>query len=167
MEQMGYNGARSTACLHFHEYVNRAPRFSPPRLPDVFYLPSKVPFLLLRKKELLHKREQKLVTHLCRKCPQIKTAAVLAIEFKQMMEEGKGSLLKRWIDKAVNSGITELRGCAKGLLSDFEAVKNAFTMPWSNGPVEGLINKLKTLKRLMYGRAGFELLRKRLLLDSS
>jgi hypothetical protein len=60
MEQRGYNCARSTACLHFHEYVNRAPRFTPSRLPDVFYLPSKVSFLLLLKKELLPKRESKV-----------------------------------------------------------------------------------------------------------
>jgi hypothetical protein len=87
IKQRGYTGARSTACLHLHEYVNRAPRFSPPRLPDVFYLPSRIPFLLLRKKETLQKREQKLVTNLCRKCPQIKTAALLATQFKEMMEK--------------------------------------------------------------------------------
>jgi transposase len=76
-------------------------------------------------------------------------------------------MLKRWIKKVVTTGIKEMRSFAKGLTSDFEAVKNAVTMPWSNGQVEGQINKLKTIKRQMYGRASFELLRKRLLLDSS
>jgi transposase len=79
----------------------------------------------------------------------------------------KGSLLKKWIDSAINSGISELRSFAKGLLGDFDVVRNALTMPWSNGQVEGQINKLKMIKRQMYGRASFELLRKRLLLDSS
>jgi len=49
----------------------------------------------------------------------------------------------------------------KGLLSDFLTVKNAFNLPWSNGQGEGQINKLKTIKRRMYGRAGFNLLRKK------
>jgi len=44
-----------------------------------------------------------------------------------------------------------------------DAVMNALTLPWSNGPVEGHINKLKLLKRQMYGRAGIELLRRRFL----
>jgi transposase len=48
-----------------------------------------------------------------------------------------------------------------------EAIQNALTMPWSNGQVEGQINKLKMIKRQMYGRASFGLLRKKLLLDAS
>jgi hypothetical protein len=150
----------SSACLHLNEYVTRAPRNAKLRLPDVFYLPSKISYLLLRKKELLQKREQKLVTNLSRNCPQIKTAATLATAFKERMENKNGGLLKRWIEQAVTSGIRELRSFAKGLLGDFEAVKNAVTMPWSNGQVEGQINKLKTIKRQMYGRASFDLLRK-------
>jgi len=48
-----------------------------------------------------------------------------------------------------------------------EAVKNALTLPWRNGQVKGQINKLKSIKRQMYGRDSFNLLRKRLLLNSS
>lgn len=62
--------------------------------------------------------------------------------------------------------IRELRKY-QGLLSDYQAVVNALMMPWSNGQVEGQINKLKTIKRQMYGRAGFELLRKRVILHSA
>lgn len=52
---------------------------------------------------------------------------------------------------------------ARTLNRDFDAVKNAIEMPWSNGQAEGQINRLKTLKRAMYGRAGPELLRARML----
>jgi transposase len=62
--------------------------------------------------------------------------------------------------------IKELKSFSSGLMSDFIAVKNALTLPWSNGQVEGQINKLKTIKRQMYGRASFDLLRKRLLLNT-
>jgi transposase len=53
---------------------------------------------------------------------------------------------------------------ANGLLRDYQSIKNAISLPWSNGPVEGNVNKLKTIKRQMYGRASFDLLRKRLVL---
>ena len=51
---------------------------------------------------------------------------------------------------------------ARGL-QDLDAVRNALLLPWSNGQVEGQINRLKLIKRQMYGRAGFDLLRKRVL----
>lgn len=167
IKQRGYNGGRTSAFAHLHAYVNREPRFTPPRLPDIFYLPRKVSFLLLKNKQQLAAGEKKLVASLCRKCPQIKTASQLAFQFKQMMETKQGCRLQSWMAQAVASGITELSSFAGGLRSDMEAVKNALTLPWSNGQVEGQINKLKTIKRQMYGRASFELLRKRLLLNSN
>jgi transposase len=54
-----------------------------------------------------------------------------------------------------------LHGLAEGLLSDIDAVRAALSLPWSNGPAEGQINRLKLLKRQMYGRAKFDLLRSR------
>lgn len=48
---------------------------------------------------------------------------------------------------------------------DFKAIQNAFNLLWSNGPMKGNVNKIKTLKRQMYGRAGFDLLKRRLLLN--
>jgi transposase len=52
---------------------------------------------------------------------------------------------------------------ANGLRQDFSAVYNALSMVWSNGQVDGQINRLKFVKRMMYGRANFDLLRKRFL----
>ena len=68
--------------------------------------------------------------------------------------------LAPWLDRARTTG---LRGFAQGLLSDIDAVRAALSLPWSNGPVEGQINRLKLLKRQMYGRAKFDLLRSRVL----
>jgi hypothetical protein len=65
--------------------------------------------------------------------------------------------------KAKASGIYGMKRFVRKLKHDLAAVKNALRESWSNGPVEGHINRLKTLKRQMYGRAGFELLRARLL----
>jgi transposase len=69
----------------------------------------------------------------------------------------------QWIESAKASNIRELRTFAVGLLRDKGAVLAALTLPWSNGQVEGQINRLKLIKRTMYGRANFDLLRQRVL----
>jgi transposase len=71
--------------------------------------------------------------------------------------------LGRWLKEAQDSGIAELRSLAVGILRDFDAVRAALTLPYSNGQTEGQVNKLKTIKRQMYGRADFDLLRQRVL----
>ena len=68
--------------------------------------------------------------------------------------------LAPWLGRARTTG---LRGFAEGLLSDIGAVRVALSLPWSNGPAEGQVNRLKTIKRHMYGRAKFDLLRSRVL----
>jgi len=57
-----------------------------------------------------------------------------------------------------------LRSFATGIRNDLQAVINGLTLPWSSGKVEGTVNKIKMIKRQMYGRAGFDLLRKRVIL---
>jgi transposase len=71
--------------------------------------------------------------------------------------------LPAWIDDAIETDLAPIVRFANTLNRDFDAVKNAVEMPWSNGQAEGQINRLKTLKRAMYGRAGPELLRARML----
>lgn len=68
--------------------------------------------------------------------------------------------LDQWVVDAMNS---ELASLAAGIGRNIEAVRAAITQPWSTSPVEGRINRLKTIKRQMYGRAGHQLLRSRLL----
>ena len=67
----------------------------------------------------------------------------------------------------LESGIPSMKNFANGLLKDYDAVKAAVSLNWSNDQVEGQVNRLKNIKRQMYGRAGFKLLRKRVLMDSS
>ena len=68
-----------------------------------------------------------------------------------------------WLDDAQQSGIYPMQRFARTVRRDLDAVTNALTKGWSNGQTEGHINRLKTLKRAMYGRAGAELLRARML----
>ncbi|WP_422921338.1 transposase [Rhizobium ruizarguesonis] len=70
------------------------------------------------------------------------------------------SALQRWLEDAATGPMSSF---ARGIRRDIDAVKAALTLPWSTGPVEGKINKLKLIKRSMYGRAGMDLLRSRMM----
>jgi transposase len=83
----------------------------------------------------------------------------LAMRFRGIFRSENAGKLNAWLKDAQQSGIYAMRRFARTLRRDIDAVRNAITKPWSNGQVEGQINRLKTLKRAMYGRAGPELLR--------
>jgi transposase len=69
----------------------------------------------------------------------------------------------QWLAEVERCGVPELRAFAEGLKKDDDAVLAGLTLGWSNGPTEGYVNTLKLIKRLMYGRASFPLLRQRVL----
>jgi len=71
--------------------------------------------------------------------------------------------LDGWIDQSNTSKITALKSFAHGLTQDLEAIKAALSLEWSNGQTEGQVNRLKTIKRQMYGRTNFDLIRERVL----
>jgi hypothetical protein len=108
-------------------------------------------------------KQREMVEILKRRCPGFAAMRHLVLSFRGILCGGKTSSLKRWAEKAEASGLEAIRGFVRHLKKDWAAVQNAVKQPWSNGPVEGHINRLKTLKRQMYGRAKFELLRARTL----
>ena len=87
----------------------------------------------------------------------------LAMRFRGLLRGGTAEGLDAWLIDARASGIYAMQRFAKTIRQDLEAVRNAMSEPWSNGQTEGQINRLKTLKRAMYGRAGVELLRARMM----
>ncbi len=87
----------------------------------------------------------------------------LAEEFVKIIRRQSSMPIGLWIVKAFDCGVKELRSFANGLQKDFLAVREATTSPWSNGQTEGQVNRLKLLKRQMYGRANFDLLKARVL----
>lgn len=161
----GFSGCRTTVYEYLKNYSKGRKQHQTIILPQIApWLPRKVSLLLYRKKELLSPKEKKLIHELRNRSKEIKLASAMATRFRELMEEKKGHLLKAWVNEVQETSLKELKSFARGLLSDFTAVENAFTLDWSNGQVEGQINKLKTIKRQMYGRASFELLRKRMVL---
>jgi transposase len=91
------------------------------------------------------------------------TMRQLAMRFRSILRNGDIGKFDGWLRDAHDAGIYGIRRFVRTLRQDLAAVKNAITEPWSNGQAEGQINRLKTLKRAMYGRAGVELLRARML----
>jgi transposase len=119
--------------------------------------------LLSKPKPQLNGKQKEMVEILKRRCPGFATMRHLVLSFRGILCGGKVSSLRRWAEKAAASGIGMIVRFVRQLNKDWAAVENAVKQKWSNGPTEGHINRLKTLKRGMYGRAGVELLRARLL----
>ena len=105
--------------------------------------------------------EQALVQALGDRCAELKRSAELAREFAGLVRRRQAEGWDKWMTKVQGPGVArELSGFAEGLKQDEAAVKAALSLEWSNGQVEGQVNRLKLLKRQMYGRAGFDLLRR-------
>jgi len=83
-----------------------------------------------------------------------------------MIREHTGHQLETWLSSVEASTLPEFKSFAKGLQQDKAAVFAGLTLPWSNGPLEGHVNRLKLIKRSMYGRAKLHLLRQRVLRSS-
>jgi transposase len=106
---------------------------------------------------------QTYLDQLCQMDAGIAQAHGLTQGFLTLVRERRGSDLEAWITAATDCGIDALARFARGLQEDPAAVTAGLTLAWSNGPVEGQITRLKLLKRQGYGRAGFALLRQRVL----
>ncbi|GAA5024572.1 hypothetical protein GCM10025734_83240 [Kitasatospora paranensis] len=81
-----------------------------------------------------------------------------------MLTGREGERRPQWLEAVRRDDLPGLHALAAGLERDLDAVIAGLTLPWSSGAVEGHVNRIKMLKRQMYGRAGFDLLRKRVLL---
>lgn len=120
-------------------------------------------FLLIRPPDERTAAEQQVLTQLCAQDGTIAALAALAENFAQMVRERTVEQFDGWLERALNSGLSELQRLATGIQHDEAAVRAALGLPWSTGPVEGHITRLKLVKRSMYGRAKLDLLRQRVL----
>ncbi len=123
----------------------------------------RVASLFVQRPEDYTDEQAQYLAFLCQSDVAIATAHRLTQEFLRMVRERQGEGLDAWIEAAATSEVAELRRFALGLHSDAAAVHAGLTLSYSNGQTEGQINKLKLVKRAMYGRGKFNLLRQRLL----
>jgi transposase len=127
-------------------------------------LPSRqASFLFLSQPEKLDTQEEETVRQLRQSHPEVESAYNLVQQFTKMLRTRMGEALDAWLARALASQIPEFRSFVQGIERDKAAVSAGLTLPTSNGLVEGKVNKLKLIKRMSYGRAGFPLLRQRVL----
>lgn len=122
-----------------------------------------VMFLFLRLPLDLDKEERETILQLRQSSPELDLAYTLVQAFATMLRTRTGENLGAWLTKAVASQIPEFQRFVLGVERDKAAVQAGLTWPESNGIVEGKVNKLKLIKRMGYGRAGFPLLSQRVL----
>ena len=120
-------------------------------------------WLMLRDPTDLDAEEQAYLGELLRVCPPAATACHLARAFFALVRDREAAALDEWLSEAAWSDLPEMSGFALGIRRDRAAVDAGLRLEWSNGQTEGFVNKLKTLKRQMFGRAGLALLRERML----
>lgn len=125
--------------------------------------PKKTYWLLFKPRPSDEEWSDRYVSQLLKDAPELKEAVELTQEFSGLMKNRQADKLRNWLEKAQQSGIPELIGFVSGVNQDFKAVEAAFSSEWSNGQTEGQVNRLKFIKRQMYGRANFDLLRARVI----
>jgi transposase len=159
ISQQGYRGKRSAVNAFVAEWrrtedqpVVLSARDPLSRTPS----PRWAAFLLLQPAEKRTSEQQSFVDRLTR-LAAVGLVAELGRQFIQIVRDRQAEELDRWIERVKESAEPELRRFVAGLKRDYAAVRAALEEPWSNGPVEGQVHRLKLIKRQMYGRGKFEL----------
>jgi transposase len=123
--------------------------------------PRRATWLVLRRATKRTAGEAQQLAQLRQQHAEVTEAIDLAQEFTQLVRQRQPESLDPWLQRASTSTVEALRRFATGLYEDYAAVKAGVTLPWSTSPVEGHINRLKMLKRQMFGRAHLDLLGRR------
>ncbi|MFT4760563.1 MAG: transposase [Paraglaciecola sp.] len=167
LQEKGFKGNAAAIRRYMNKHFPKEKKAEQlPALEVKLYSPKRLGYLLIREKEKLKEKEIEYLEQLFVACPQAQLANQLALRFRNMIVNRKAENLETWIKDTIVSGTEVLKSFAQNLNRNFDAVYNACSLEWSNGQVEGQVNRLKNIKRQMYGRASFELLKKVVLTDS-
>ena len=127
---------------------------------------SQATWLFFRRPEDLKPEEQENLRQLRQASSHIEAAYQLVEAFLHMVRERTGEQLDEWLSAVEASHLEAFEPFVAGVQKDKDAVLAGLTLPWSNGPLEGNVNRLKLIKKSMYGRAEFDLLKVRVLYQS-
>lgn len=159
IRKQGYTG--SLNLLYKYVTQGRIEGERPVTTPQRFYR------LLLSRPEDLRDKDAAFLRELTSSCPELGELARLAAEFAQLLSpaEGNDAKLTEWIAQVRATDLPHLHSFANGLELDRDAVDAGLTLPYHNGRTEGVNTRTKMIMRQMHGRAGFALLRHRILLQ--
>lgn len=177
IRELGFNGSQTQA-YHNINVIREDNNINVPGFSQVQH--SKIPYVKSlssrklakyigsRLTEISDHYERYYLQTLLDNITELRIVRKLVQIFKTMLSRGRGNI-KRWIEfvKRSKYKLAGLKAFARGLSRDIEAVENGIKMTWSNGAVEGHVNRIKSIKRQMYGRASFGLLRKKVILSQS
>ncbi len=170
LQQEGFEGSAVTVRRYVHEWrpeqgpgraAKGSGRKASPSSPS--YTPRRASWLFLKDTDQLRPKEQAYLERFCELSSEGRMLQRVVHEFGRIVRQRDREGLDVWLRETEGSRIAELVGFAEGLERDRAEVGAALSTEWSNGQVEGQINRLKLLKRQMFGRAGYELLRRRVL----
>lgn len=169
LRSQGYRGAATTVRQYIQPWrtaPTAAPSTTPPTSPVRHRPPTvrQATGWFLRHPAHLDNDDRHLLDTLCAACPQLRALRTHVRHFAEIMMNRGGRQLQAWMTGVLDDDLPELHSFVTGLRRDQDAVTAGLTLPYSSGPVEGHVNRVKTIKRQMFGRAGFDLLRKRILL---
>ncbi len=125
--------------------------------------PRRATWLILRRAQQRTEAEAQQLAQLHAQSAEVAEAIDLAQDFTHLVRQRQPEALDAWLERASTSALEAIRRFTSGLRDDYAAVKAGVTLPWSSGPVEGHINRLKMVKRQMFGRAHLDLLGQRFL----
>ena len=152
-----------TGCLNLlHKYINQGRADA-----DRSHIsPRRLARMLLTKPDNLKAEQHELLAKLTAACPEMTQLATGIRDFAQLLapHTDNADVLTRWTAQVRGADLPHLHAFTRGLERDRDAVNTALTLPYSNGPTEGVNTKTKRIARQMHGRAGFTLLRHRILL---
>lgn len=176
LRNRGYTGSRSNLerlLKVWREAENVRPDPKPPEVtvservrdPDTGHVISSdvAAALCIKPRSLLATRQVRKVDALKQGSEAFRAMRALAMRFRGILRSRNPEVLDQWIDDGIDTELAAIMRFASVLRRDIDAVKNAIELHWSNGQAEGQINRLKTLKQAMYGRAGPELMKARML----
>jgi transposase len=161
IRERGYNGSRQMVSNHTSTWRTGPRSESSQRKKLDRIAPKHAAILACRPTERLSEQQRTLLEQVAVNCPSIRSMRFLALDFREAITSHDRDGMLHWIRTAAQSGFGPLVRFANGLRKDLNAVIAAVETSWSNGQTEGQINRLKAIKRQMYGRAGFPLLRAR------
>jgi transposase len=166
LQQHGFRGSDQTVARYVAELRGPLPAeqaAAAPAAPAVRLTVTQAVRVLLLVPDQLTPEQQAHLQHLRQASPLVERAYALAHQFQTIVRERRASEFPKWLEEAQASEVPGLRGFVNSLKKDLAAVTAGVTLPWSNGPTEGHINRLKQIKRQMYGRAKLDLLKRRIM----
>ncbi|MFJ9248619.1 ISL3 family transposase [Streptomyces sp. NPDC101776] len=164
LQERGYEGGESVVKTYIHKLRGVFPHADPPRRhPSVRDVTS----WITRHPDRLDDDQAQRLKAVLTRCPQLDRTARHVRSFAELMNNRQGRDLDQWIADVQADDLPALHSFVNGLSQDLDAVVAGLSLRYSSGAVEGHSNKIKMLKRQMFGRANFDLLRKRVLLAAS